>query len=93
MKNHVTSGDIFDDLFDGEEAADLKLRSDIMIKIRQAAEVKKLTQHQLTKILDVPQSRISDLLKGKIDKFSVAMLIKLATRIGLKVELVVTDAA
>jgi len=92
-KNHVTTGDIFDDLYSGEEAIEMKLRSDLMIKIRKAAEAKELTQHQLTKILDVPQSRVSDLLLGKIDKFSVSALIKLASRLGLKVKLVVSKAA
>lgn len=93
MKNHIVTGDIFDELFDGEEAVEMKLRSDLMIKIRAVAVARDLTQHKLTKILDVPQSRVSDLMKGKIDKFSVSMLIKLAIRMGLKVDLVVSEAA
>ncbi|MDD2721075.1 MAG: XRE family transcriptional regulator [Gallionella sp.] len=37
--------------------------------------------------LGFPQSRVSDLIRGKFEKFSLDMLITLATRAGKKVEL------
>lgn len=37
--------------------------------------------------LGVSQSRVSDLVRGKWDKFSLHMLITLATRAGLRVQL------
>jgi len=39
--------------------------------------------------LGVAQSRVSDLLNGKCEKFSLDMLITLASRVGCKVELAV----
>lgn len=93
MKNHVTEGNIFDDLgLDPAEAADLKLRAELMLKIKLYAEKHELTQHELSKRLDVPQSRVSDLLKGKIGKFSLGMLIRISERLGMKVRLVVEAA-
>jgi hypothetical protein len=44
-----------------------------------------LTQAQAAQVLKVSQSRVSDLTTGKWEKFSLEMLIALATRAGLHV--------
>lgn len=45
------------------------------------------TQAEAAQVLGISQSRVSDLIRGKFEKFSLDMLITLATRAGKKVEL------
>ncbi len=81
-----SSGKIFIDLgFPPDEAAVLQMRADLMADIRKFIKVKDLTQVNASKILGVSQSRVSDLLRGKWEKFSLEMLITLATRAGMHV--------
>ena len=81
-----SSGNIFIDLgFPPDEAAILQMRADLMTDIRKFIKVKNLTQANAAEILGVSQSRISDLVRGKWEKFSLEMLITLATRAGMHV--------
>lgn len=86
MKTKVTKVSVFEEMFDKEEAADMELRARLMLAIREFAKKNELNQTELAEVLQVSQSRISDLLNGKIDKFSIGMLIKFAMRIGLHIE-------
>jgi len=90
MSEEITksSGNVFLDMgFSDEEAAILQMRADLMAKLRQVIKRKKLTQTKAAKMLGVSQSRVSDLVRGKWEKFSLEMLITLATRAGLHVTL------
>ncbi len=83
---HSSSGNVFRDLgFSPEEAAVLQMRADLMAELRKVIKAKKLTQAKAAKLLGVSQSRVSDLVTGKWEKFSLEMLITLATRAGLHV--------
>ena len=83
-----SSGNVFADLgFPPEEAAILQMRSELMVDLRKYIEAKKLTQAQAAEIFGVSQSRVSDLVRGKWEKFSLEMLITLATRAGMRVSL------
>ena len=68
------------------EAAVMKARSGLMIAIQEAVAGWKLTQAEAAKRLGVTQSRMNDLLRGRIDKFSLDALMILATGAGLTVE-------
>jgi predicted XRE-type DNA-binding protein len=68
------------------EAANMKARSDLMIAIRDAVEGWQLTQAAAAKRLGVTQPRMNDLLRGRIDKFSLDALTVLAMDAGLVVE-------
>ena len=82
------SGNIFADLgFSGEEAANLHLRSDLMIQLRKRIDALHLTQRDAARLLGVSQPRVSDLSRGRIDRFSVDMLIKLLGKAGIEVRL------
>ena len=81
-------GNIFIDLgFSPEEATILAMRSQLMCELRIKIRDKEWTQAEAAKILGISQSRVSDLIRGKFEKFSLDMLITLATRAGEKVEL------
>ncbi len=86
-----SSGNVFTDLgFEPEEALNLKVRSDLMIEISKLIEERGLTQTTAAELLRVTQPRISDLVRGKIDRFSVDSLIEMIGHAGANVSFVVT---
>jgi predicted XRE-type DNA-binding protein len=83
-----SSGNVFVDLgFSPDEAAILQMRADLMADLRKFIKAKRLTQAKAAEMLGVTQSRVSDLARGKWDKFSLEMLIILATKAGMHVTL------
>ncbi len=68
------------------EATNMRARSGLMIAIRDAVDGWKVTQAEAAKRLGVTQPRMNDLLRGRIDKFSLDALMILATEAGLTVE-------
>lgn len=90
MKEKITRsrGNVFADLgFPPEEAAILAMRADLMAQLRLVVEKRNWTQVEAAQVLGISQSRVSDLMRGKWDKFSLDMLVTLATRAGLHCEL------
>ena len=83
-----SSGNVFIDLgYSPDEAAILQMRADLMADLRKFIKAKRLTQAKAAEILGVSQSRVSDLIRGKWERFSIEMLITLATRVGMHVTL------
>jgi predicted XRE-type DNA-binding protein len=83
-----SSGNVFIDLgFGPGEAAVMALRADLMGRLRLLVQDEGWTQAQAAQHFGIAQSRVSDLLRGKWEKFSLDMLITLAARAGRKVEL------
>ena len=83
-----SSGNVFIDMgYPSEEAAILQMRADLMADLRKFIKTKRFTQTKAAEILGVSQSRVSDLTRGKWEKFSLEMLIALATRAGIRVTL------
>ena len=78
---------------DPETAANLTMRSDVMITIKDTVRGWRTTQARAARRLGITQPRLNDLLSGKINKFSLDMLAALATRAGLKVKIDVRPAA
>ena len=90
MKEAVvkSSGNVFVDLgYSPDEAAILQMRADLMADLREFIKTKRLTQAKAAQILGVSQSRVSDLMRGKWERFSLEMLITLATKAGIRVTL------
>ena len=86
------SGNVFRDLgFSAEEAANLQLRSDLMIVLRKRLTADGTTQVQAARLLGVSQPRVSDLYRGKIDRFSVDTLIKWLGKVGADVRVTVRN--
>jgi predicted XRE-type DNA-binding protein len=68
------------------EAANMKARSDLVMAIREVIESVKVTQAaEAAKWLGVTQPRMNDLVRGRIDKFSLDALMELAAQVGLSV--------
>jgi predicted XRE-type DNA-binding protein len=75
------------------EAAHMRVRSSLMSAIITHIEKNGLTQAQAARLLGVTQPRISDLMRGKIDLFSLDTLVNMLAAAGLKVEIKLKKAA
>ncbi len=75
------------------EAANMTLRSRLLIAIEQRVTEWKVTQAVAARRLGITQPRLNDLLRGKITKFSVDTLIELAAKAGLEVKVEIGQAA
>ncbi len=86
IKMQRGSGNVFADLgFPPDEAVNLQLRSDLMIQLRARLDKLGVTQAQAARLLGVSQPRVNDLTRGRIDRFSIDMLIKLLGKAGVEV--------
>ena len=85
---------VWDDIEDTqEEAENMKLRSILMMALKNHIIRTGISQAEAAKLLGITQPRVSDLMCGKINLFGLDALVKLATAAGLHLELRVLDAA
>ena len=68
------------------QAASLRTRSELMIALQEHLKRSGMTQAQSAKMLGVTQPRISDLMRGRIDLFSMESLVDMISNAGLRVE-------
>jgi predicted XRE-type DNA-binding protein len=85
----LSSGNVFKDLgFAEDEAENLRIRSSLMIAAQSLIEDRSLTQAEAAKLFRVTQRRISNLVRGKIDLFSIDTLIDMLARAGVHADIV-----
>jgi predicted XRE-type DNA-binding protein len=86
---HVTPAgrSVFYDIYPAEKAAEMEMRAMLLMGLEQWLEKSRMTQSEAAKMLGVTQARASDLKRGKIDRFSMDLLVRLAARAGLKPKL------
>lgn len=90
LKMEKSSGNVFADIgFPQEEAQNLHLRAELMIRIEQFVQKSGLTQQQAAKRLGVTQPRLNLMLKRKIELFSLDALVNMATSAGMRVGLTI----
>ena len=75
---------VFHDLFSAEEAAELEIRAALLRGLERWLASTHQTQVQAAASLGVTQARVSDIKRGKINRFSLDLLIRLAARAGLQ---------
>ncbi|MGB8817196.1 MAG: XRE family transcriptional regulator [Rhizobiaceae bacterium] len=73
--------------------AAMTARSLLMMEIDDTVKGWQVSQTEAAKRLGVTQPRLNDLMRGKINKFSLDALMKLAADAGLKVSLQVEKVA
>ena len=84
---------VFADLgFSPVEAENLKVRAELMVALTKLIESRGLTQSAAAQLFGVSQPRVSDLVRGKIDRFSVDMLIAMLGAAGARVTVTVRRA-
>jgi predicted XRE-type DNA-binding protein len=86
----------FDNVFEalGEtpaEAANLAARADLMISIRDRVKTWDVPQEQAAARLGLTRPRLNDLLRGKLDKFSLDALVNIASSAGFKLRIQLED--
>ncbi len=86
---HVTPAgrSVFYDLFPAERAAELEMRARLLMGLERWLKNSRMTQTEAAKVLGMTQARVSDLKRGKINRFSMDLLVRLAARAGLKPKL------
>ena len=90
VKIRRSSGNVFRDLgFSKPEAENFKIRTDLMIRLSKVIEGRRLTQAQAATLFGVTQPRISDLVRGKIDRFSIDTLVAMLGHAGIRIQIVV----
>ena len=87
------SENVFKDVgFSEQEAEYLTIRSRLMLEVDRFVEESGLTQREAAKKLGIDYPRLNDLLRGKIQKFSIDALVKMLSRIGVHVDVHVSAA-
>jgi len=82
-KRHVTKGNVFVDLgFSREEADVLAMRVQIALEIEKYIQRKKLTQQAAAEFFNTTQPKISKIMKGKINEFSIDYLARMVGKTG-----------
>lgn len=86
------SDNVFRDLgFPEEEAVNMLARSEMIIQIKEILDERELTQNEAAKLLGVRQPRVSALYTGKLNDFTIDMLMKWLTILGKKVTIQIED--
>jgi predicted XRE-type DNA-binding protein len=80
---HRTQGSVLDELnMSEQDRLELKLKADLHQKILKLIKKKRLTPRQVEKLFDIPQPRVSELLRGKLSLLSVSKLLLYAHLLG-----------
>lgn len=93
----MTTMETFDSIFDAladtpEQAANLTARADLLIAIRERVREWELPQEQAATRLGLTRPRLNDLLRGKLEKFSLDALVNIATAAGYKVHIEIGES-
>ena len=85
---------VFEDLgFAPEEALNLKIRADLMLNIKRFIQSQGWTQKQAALFFCETQPRISDLMNGDLERFSIDKLVTMLVRAGMDVRFEVNAKA
>ena len=76
-----------------QAAASMRARSELMIELAEHIRRSGWTQHNAATQLGVTQPRVSDLVRGRIELFSLDMLVDMAAAVGLKPRITFKRAA
>ena len=93
-KRPIKSSNVFADLgFSPAEAENLRIRSAMMRTLVAHIRENKLTQARAAKLMGITQPRVSDLMRGKIQLFSIDNLVTLLSAVGVRVQVRFNKAA
>ncbi len=91
LQEYTSVWDAIED--DQVKAANLKLRSQLMMVVSEYVKQSGLTQAEAAKKLGITQPRLNDVLKGRIEKCTVDRLVNMLAAVGYKVNLAISHAA
>lgn len=96
MNSQITKGqdNIFDDLgFEAEEAVNLKIRADLILDLQKHIKQQKWTQQEAADFFNETQPRISNLMNGDIERFSIDKLVQMIVKAGMKITVEIVHIA
>jgi len=82
---HNRFASVWDAIENPRDAASLKARAEVAHELVGEIERRELTQARAAGLLGVTQPRISDLMRGRLDLFSLDTLVEMAARVGFTV--------
>jgi len=87
-----SSGNVFKDIgFDNDEAESLLVRAQLISALKDVIESSGLSQRQMAKVMGVQQPRIAEIMSMKTHLFSSDLLMRLLSRLGKKVSVIIED--
>jgi len=90
--NVETFDSVFDALADTPaESANLTARADLLLAIRERVKVWNVTQEDAAARLGLTRPRLNDLMRGKLDKFSLDALVNIASAAGFKLHIALEE--
>ncbi len=90
--NVETFDSVFDALADTPaESANMTARADLLLAIRERVKAWNLTQEDAAARLGVTRPRLNNLMRGKLDKFSLDALINIAAAAGFRLHIELED--
>lgn len=78
---------------DPAERESCKIKSLLMMNIERHIQEQGMTQQQAADKMGVTQPRVSDLVRGKIDRFTIDMLVNMLASLGLHLDVRLKEAA
>src|SRR3972149_3756098 len=88
----VSSGNVFADL--GLRNPEVLLaKADLVYEISRTIEARGLTQAEAAEILGIDQPKVSALVRGRLDGFSMERLFRYLNALGKDIEIVVRQAS
>ena len=88
---HRTRGSVLDDLgFSPSEALEIKVKAEIYRDLLRYIQERGFTRQQLSTALGIHQPDVSNLMNGRVSKFSVSKLIKFAGKLNLGAQIRLT---
>jgi predicted XRE-type DNA-binding protein len=88
MTGERSSGDVFADIgFSPAEAAELRVKADLIDAIADTIEQRKLTQVEAAKLCRTDQPTLSKILRGRVESVTIDRLTGFLTALGRTVEI------
>ncbi len=86
-----SSGNVFEDL-QVSQPSEALAKSELAAIIAQAIRARRLTQTAAARVLGIDQPKVSELLRGRLTRFSTERLLLFLLRLGRDVDIVVGGA-
>ena len=96
MNNQIIQAqeNIFKDLgFEPEEAANLKIKADLILDLQRYIKKQKWTQQEAAIFFNETQPRISNLMNGDLERYSIDKLVQMIVKAGMQIKVEVIDLA
>jgi len=93
-ERHITIGSVFDDLgFSPEVSLELRLKSELHLEILKLIRKHGYTPRELELCLNVPQPRVSELMRGKLPALGIKKLLDYADKLGAYAKVTLKEKA